>query len=477
MDIQYQQRANSNIFKCWVIVFCLGSIATFAQNDDKVVVQNITISGNKRTKERIIRRELAMQVGDTILKSELNNKIEIDRRKISNTNLFLTIEFKTTVDSVQSQTQNIDIQIVVKERWYLLAYPTLGLSDRNFNEWWYDRGRDLGRLIYGIDGTQYNLTGNNDRLRVRANFGFIPRTDIYYYTPYIDKAQKIGLLIGFSRIVNRTLAYRTNNDKLQFFNSDIRTRERFVPFVSLSRRQKFYGYHSLDFRYSFMTVADTIVKLNDNYLSKNQSNQNYGQLTYSYLYDNRDNVQYALKGKVWAVQLSRSGVFRSDNAHLWEANIDWLQFVPISKKLFFSYAAEVKAILPTDQPFSMTRGLGYSTDLVRGYELYVIDGQHYGYLKTNLRYKLFDKIFHLKFLKLSQFNTIPIAIYPNIYADIGYVVNNYANLNNSKLANRPLVGAGVGLDVVTWYNVVARLNYSGNQLGEWRPYFSIGREF
>jgi outer membrane protein assembly factor BamA len=442
-----------------------------------VVVQTITISGNKRTKERIIRRELAIQVGDTILKSELATKIEIDRRKVSNTNLFLTVEFKTTVDSVKNTIQNIDIQIVIKERWYLLAYPTLGLADRNFNEWWYDRGHDLGRLIYGVDAVQYNLTGNNDRLRVRANFGFIPRTDIYYSTPYIDKAQKTGLLIGFSRIVNRTLAYRTNNDKLQFFNSEIRTRERFVPFVSLSRRQQFYGYHSLDFRYSFMHVADTITKLNDNYLTKNQANQNFAQLTYGYLYDNRDNVQYALKGKVWAVQLSRSGLFGNDNVNLWETNLDWLQFIPISKKLFFSYAAEVKATLPTDQPFSMTRGLGYGSDLVRGYELYVIDGQHYGYLKTNLRYKLFDKIFHLKFLKISQFNTVPVTIYPNIYADIGYVVNNFANLNNSRLANRPLMGVGLGLDVVTWYNVVARLNYSGNQLGEWRPYFSIGREF
>jgi Omp85 superfamily domain len=250
-----------------------------------------------------------------------------------------------------------------------------------------------------------------------------------------------------------------------------------VPFVSISRRQKFYGYHVVDFRYNFTNLADTITKLNENYLSQNQSNQRFGQLTYTYFYDNRDNVQYAQRGKIWAIQLSRSGLFGGDNVNLWETNLDWLQFVPISKKIFFSYIAEVKATLPIKQPFLQTRGLGYGSDLVRGYELYVIDGQHYAYLKTNLRYKLFDKTFHLKFLKISQFNTIPITIYPNIYADIGYVVNNYANLNNSRLANRPLAGVGLGLDVVTWYNVVARFNYSGNQMGEWRPYFSIGREF
>jgi outer membrane protein assembly factor BamA len=207
MDIQYKQRPYSNILRLWIIVFCLVSIVAVAQNDDKIIVENITISGNKRTKERIIRRELAIQIGDTILKSDLDKRIEIDRRKVSNTNLFLTVEIKNTVDSTQTQIQNTNIRIIVKERWYLLAYPTLGLADRNFNEWWYDRGRDFGRLIYGIDATQYNLTGNNDRLRVRTDFGFIPRTDIYYSTPYIDKAQKIGLTVGITRIVPITINY------------------------------------------------------------------------------------------------------------------------------------------------------------------------------------------------------------------------------------------------------------------------------
>lgn len=82
-----------------------------------------------------------------------------------------------------------------------------------------------------------------------------------------------------------------------------------------------------------------------------------------------------------------------------------------------------------------------------------------------------------KFIKMRQFNTFPLAIYPNIYADFGYTRNQYSSLNNSTLANRPLMGVGIGLDVVTWYNFVGRLNYSVNHLGEARPYFSIGREF
>ncbi|TAG61457.1 MAG: outer membrane protein assembly factor, partial [Runella slithyformis] len=116
-------------------------------------------------------------------------------------------------------------------------------------------------------------------------------------------------------------------------------------------------------------------------------------------------------------------------------------------------------------------------DLVRGYELYVIDGQHYGYARSNLRYQLINRVFNLKFIKNKQFNTFPVAIYPNIYLDAGYVWNRFTELNNSQLANTLLIGGGAGLDFVFYYNFVARLNYSVNKMGEARPYFSIGREF
>ncbi|MEZ4900482.1 MAG: hypothetical protein R2822_01290 [Spirosomataceae bacterium] len=50
----------------------------------------------------------------------------------------------------------------------------------------------------------------------------------------------------------------------------------------------------------------------------------------------------------------------------------------MAKQLFFSFSTKVKISTPALQPFLQTRGLGYGTDLVRGYELYVIDGQHFG---------------------------------------------------------------------------------------------------
>jgi hypothetical protein len=51
------------------------------------------------------------------------------------------------------------------------------------------------------------------------------------------------------------------------------------------------------------------------------------------------------------------------------------------------------------------------------------------------------------------------------YADAGYV---YAPLSTSEtnlLDNKLLYGGGVGIDIVTFYNVVFRVNYSINRQG------------
>lgn len=448
---------------------------TTTDSTSKVVVGKVVVSGLKRTKEHIIKREISLHQGDTLSKAEFDKQVELDRQKIWNTNLFLTLQTKVSVDSVSKQT---DVLYTVKERFYVLAIPVVSLADRNFNEWWYDRGRDLSRIIYGIHGTYENFTGHKDRLRIRAEFGFIPRLDVYYSTPYIDKKQKTGITFGVSWIVNRNMAYKTNADKLIFLSTDNISKERVIPFVTLSHRPQFYGFHYLDVRYSITSLSDTIAKLNPNYLFDKKTKQKFLQLTYTYLYDRRDNAQYPLLGKVWAVQVSKMGLFPSDNINIWEGSASWAEYKPLSKRWFFNYNGEFKVSSPNNQPFLQTRGLGYSNDLVRGYELYVIDGQHYGYVHTNLKYQLLNHVFKLKFLnRLKQFNAFPLAIYPNLYLDAGYVSNKFTALNNSKLANRPLIGGGFGLDFVTWYNFVARFNYSTNHLGEWRPYFSIGREF
>ncbi|MDZ7935640.1 MAG: hypothetical protein U5M51_11920 [Emticicia sp.] len=131
--------------------------------------------------------------------------------------------------------QQIDVIVEVKERLYLVVLPVFYLADRNFNEWWYERNRDFKRTIYGIYAKHSNLTGNNDQLRIRAEFGFVPNFELTYGSPYLDKKLTTTFLCGAFYGINKTMVYRTSQDKFQFAESEARQRERLNFYATLSR--------------------------------------------------------------------------------------------------------------------------------------------------------------------------------------------------------------------------------------------------
>jgi outer membrane protein assembly factor BamA len=460
------------IFFYCLLVLQIIHYKTFA--DDSLVVRQIRIVGNLRTKEKIIFRDMAVKSGDTLQKAKLTDVLESDRKKIFNTNLFVTVK----VTSEEVDNQQIDVIVEVKEQLYLVVLPVFYLADRNFNEWWYERGHDLKRTIYGIYGRHSNLTGNNDQLKIRAEAGFIPNFEIAYSTPYLDKTLQTTFSIGAFYGINKTMVYRTSQDKFQFLESEKRQRERLNLYVILARRTGFFQNQYLQITYTNTQIADTIARLNPNYFLDGRIQQNFFLISYSYVFDRRDNRQYALKGYRLSFDAIKYGLSARDDINQLSLSGTVSQYFPLRQNFYYNYSLRAKASFPEKQPFLQTQGLGYRNDLVRGYELYVIDGQSYGLLKTNLKYRMFDKIFDLShFLKVKQFNVLPVAAYINAFFDVGYVKNNFPELNNTKFANKWLVGGGIGLDLVTWYNVVGRLNYSINGGGEKRLFFNISREF
>jgi outer membrane protein assembly factor BamA len=460
------------LFFLLFVLFQTACFQCFA--DDFVLVRNIKIEGNTRTKDKIIYREMLIKQGDTLQKAKLKELLESDRQKITNTYLFITV--KLTPQEIDDK--HIDIIVELKERLYLVTLPVFYLADRNFNEWWYERNHDLRRTIYGVYGKHSNLTGNNDQLRVRAEIGFIPNFELTYSSPYLDKSLKTTFLVGIFYGINKTMSYRTNQDKFLFLESEQRQRERLNFYTVLSRRTGFYQNQSLQISYNKTQISDTVALLNPNYFLGGKTQQKYLLINYAYIFDRRDNRQYALKGYRMSFDATKYGLFASDDINQLNISATYSKYLPLGKKFYTNYSLRAKVSFPQQQPFLQTAGLGYRNDLVRGYELYVIDGQSYALAKTNLKYQLFDRIFNLnRFLKIKQFNTLPVAAYLNSFVDVGYVKNNFSELNNTKLANKWLVGGGLGLDVVTWYNVVGRLNYSINGIGEKRLFLNLSREF
>jgi len=441
--------------------------------DSMLVIKKINIFGNNQTKTPIILRELDLVEGDSIKKLDLDKRLDLNRRKLINTNLFVTVEIKT----VQTIDNQIIIDLKLLEQWYVLGYPIFQIIDRNYAEWW-QRGADLTRTTYGIDLIHGNFRGRAERINLRLETGFTQRIDFGYRVPYMDKAQKTGAGFSLSYLTNKNLAFKSFYDTLFYFKSpsDI-LRKRFSGAIFLKKRVGFYDFHTLELRYNSNSIADTIAKLNPDYFLNSRTAQKYFQLSYYFNYDFRDNVAYPLRGRRYELIINKLGILPNDDINQLEVAGGYSWYRPITKKLFYGLNLRAKISFPEKQSFYNTRGLGYFQELVRGYELYVVDGNSFFLARNNLKYQLLNRKIHFKFLKIKQFNTVPIGIYPNVFLDYGYVQSFNTIESRSRLANRSLYGGGFGLDVVTYYNLVVRFNYSFNDRKERNFVFSIGREF
>ncbi len=449
-----------------------------------VVIRSVTFRGNVRTRDRIVRREMELHVGDTVRAADLPGKLSWDQRKISNTNLFVTVDVAVKADSATirpDQPTQLDLTVIMKERWYWFVYPVFDLADRNFNEWYYDRGHDFRRTIYGLRLSNRNLSGNADRLGVIAQTGFTHLTSISYAWPYLDKAQTLGLSVSASYATNRDVAYASTADKLTYLSVDGELRQRTYTAVNLTRRQGFYRFHTLGASFSYNVIADTVARLNRDYFGNGQTRQRYLQLGYSFTYDRRDNVVYPLRGVFFGASINQTGLWPDNGPRITDLGLSLTRYWPLSKRgatqrLFFAGGLRAAMSMADRIPYYNLRGLGYGNDLVRGYELYVVNGQQFLLSKNSLKFQLFNVRKFLRWVPVKQFNTVPLAAYLSLYADAGYVRSTVAEQYQSRLANRLLFGGGAGIDLVTFYNLVFRLNVSVNREGQRGFFFNLSRD-
>ena len=118
------------------------------------IVGDINIQGNKVTKPFTITRELPFKTGDSLTLQQLSIYFTQAREHLINTRLFNDV----TISLKEFRGYIADINIEVKERWYIFPLPYVRPVDRNFTAW-AQQGYSLSRFDYGIKYSQYNFTG------------------------------------------------------------------------------------------------------------------------------------------------------------------------------------------------------------------------------------------------------------------------------------------------------------------------------
>lgn len=430
---------------------------------DFVVVDSIILSGNKITKDRIIYRELLFKVGDTIHGDSLGFILQRTQENLINTALFNFVTIDTTV--IGKNHQNLIIHIDMIERWYIWPFPIFELSDRNFNSWL--ESKDLSRVSYGAFVTWENFRGRKETFKLRLQFGYNERYDIFYQVPYINKKETVGMGFGAGLKLNHETSYETYGNKLQYYkNTDEYVKKEGFSYIQIFVRNDIYNTHKIELAFNYLDFDDTLLRLNPYFTIGDDRINRYFSLYYQYKSDHRDIQAYPLTGYYFDAGFKKIGFSLLDSdINVFYINSNFRKYWQLSRRFFFAWGLNAKFSNDKRQPYYLLRGLGYGRDFVRSFELYVIDGQNFGLFKSTFKFALIPpKVSDLKFIPFKKFSKIHYALYLNLFSDLGYADNPYSDpaLNNY-LENTLLIGYGLGLDFVTYYDIVLRLELSMNK--------------
>jgi len=428
-----------------------------------IIIHQINITGNSKTKEYIIRREMQVKPGDTVKVTALNDELQKIRQQVYNTNLFLDV--KVDIEVVDST--RIAIVIAVKERWYIFPIPKFQLIDRNINEWLQKYNGDLSRVVYGVKFTHYNLTGRRDLLRLTFLNGFTRNVSFTYFRPVSEKSLNNGFSFTGGYVENREFIYKIAYDnKPLLFNNDAFSRKNIFAGIGYTFRKNILGTNFFNVVFNHIAASDSLIDplYNPNYFKDPVLSANFIDFSYTYQYINANNAVYPLKGITASLKVLKRGFGFRGGINMFSVEGSYNKYWSLHNDWYASVQLSGKTTLPFDQPYINQRSLGYNDVNLRGLELYVVDGVAYGLLRSTLKKKLFTINIPTPFKKSDKYHIIPFTVFAKTYADFGSTYNK--PLYQTYLNNKLLYTGGFGVDILSIYDVNLRIEYSFNQLGK-----------
>lgn len=448
----------------------------------KYIVRSIAYSGNKTTKAFILEREMMLKAGDTLTGAQLLLLAEQSRKNLLNTSLFnfATVEANCPFDTTLPPCKEVDVLVSVKERWYTWPAPIFEVAEQNINTW-YRNGRNLKRASYGFFLWRYNFRGRKESIALICRFGYAQQFGGQYSVPYLNKKKTLGVTFTGTYTRSHEIAYSTENNQLLFFKD----RNRFIrgetsASIRFSYRQAIYVNHTLDFRYTDLTVGDTVPFLAHDYFTGGKTRMQYLSISYHVVRDYRDIKAYPLKGHLEELEITKNGLglLKGENLDFLFVAVSLRKYMELVPRWYGAVMMRARWLPGALPPYYHQRALGFGP-YVRGYEYYVIDGQSYVMGKVSVRYQLLKPhIYRFPFIPLEKFNTLHLALYTGLFADAAYVEDR-ASLpaEGNTLGNTTLFGYGAGLDIVTYYDIAIRLEYAFNRLGENGFFMHLGAAF
>jgi len=459
----------SRLFKIAVST-CLAILLSYPQvfaQEDSVRINKIIFIGNDKTKDAVLLREMAFKEGDKVSREELPSLLKWSENKLISTGLFNLV--KSNIVNWDVENGTADTEINLEENWYI--YPTyiFELADRNFNVWWQEQNRSFDRVNYGVKLSHYNLNGYRDRLKAKFQLGYTRKYELDYLFPYLNEARTIGIGMQIFYSDNKEIGYITESNKTLFQKADDERvlLKRFRVGTRLTYRpgNNLFSEFRLEFHRNAVNEF-VIQELNPNYFLEARDKIRFFFLELDVQYDRRLYTLYPQGGFLLFGNIKKEGIGIFKEYNNLSVAGGWEYYKKISPRLIIGNRTKGKTNLTRQEvSFANNTGLGWDSDIVSGFELYVMDGTDYVVFLNNIKYQFFNKDTKTSKYLPRQFEKVNIKMSLRFNFDFAKVhEKTYVESNN--INNRWFYGYGGALDIIFFNNFLFSFEYSFNDLGE-----------
>lgn len=434
-------------------------------------VGQIIFFGNAKTRERILRAEIDFAEGDSLSVEGLKARLEASRRRLYNLQLFHAVTCQAIC-----RDGRLLIAFTVRERWYLFPSPIFSLADRNVRAW-LDK-RDFSRVDYGLHLVQRNFRGRNESVTLNLQHGFNRKYEVFYNLPFaLSRRLGLGLLFDVSLYQSHNLEVATVADRPVNFraNQSFPIRRWYIG-TGLLKWHNVERQSRLEVLFTHERVTDSVLRLQPRFFGPQNvlPQRSWLETRLTHTVNHTNAFAYPLTGHAWDMQLSpRVGLAGAPLLSA-QAQASYRRYLALGHDFYYAIGAKGQVRLTREVTYADNFALGYRTT-VRGYDLYVMNGQHFAVLRQGLTRRLFDvSRLPLPTRRGTRFGDVPLATYVNIFADIAYVRDASPLATGNPLSNRPLGAVGLGLHVVSYYDRVYVIEGALNHRGQTSLVISTG---
>ena len=299
---------------------------------DKYRIGRIEVSGNTKTRDKVIRREIRFDEGDIFSSSKLKRTYE----RLNNLNYFETIDI---VPKPKYEEKVVDLDVRVKER------PTGFLSIGGGYS-------SVDKFIATVDLTQGNLFGKGQYLKLKGELGGTSSLyEISFRDPwFLDKP--IALSTGI---------YKTTREYIEY------NKKAFGFFVGLGKDLSEYWRGDVSYNFERATISDIRVGASP-IIFDQEGTKSTSSITPTITRDTRDNYLDPSRGSRNSLSATFAGL-GGDNAFV-KGSVDSGWYFPLGPTTFmvrgrFGYAKGLfDKTLPLYERFYVggiytVRGLGF----------------------------------------------------------------------------------------------------------------------